>query len=114
VLIREFIHIQERVNKDDFVMKLTAGVADPGSTLGTYVITKELVQNFDHALGFIKEAIESNKSRGSYLHRSFGSGKSHFVSVLDLLLDGTTRHGALPKLAPMVKNYDKWLAGKSS
>lgn len=112
MLIRELIHIQERVNKDDFVLKLTAGVADPGSTLGSYVVTKELVQNFDDALGFIKGAIDSNKSRGSYLHGSFGSGKSHFMAVLNLLLQGNHEARALPKLAPVVKKHDAWLEGK--
>ena len=112
MLIRELIHIQERVNKDDFVLKLTAGVADPGSTLGTYVVTKELVQNFDDALGFIQGAIDSNKSRGSYLHGSFGSGKSHFMAVLNLLLQGNHEARALPKLAPVVKKHDAWLKGK--
>ena len=112
MLIRELIHIQERVNKDDFVLKLTAGVADPGSTLGSYVVTKELVQNFDDALGFIKGAVDSSKSRGSYLHGSFGSGKSHFMAVLNLLLQGNHEARALPKLAPVVKKHDAWLAGK--
>jgi hypothetical protein len=112
MLIKELIHIQERVNKDDFVLKLTAGVADPGSTLGTYVVTKELVQNFDDALGFIQGAIDSKKSRGTYLHGSFGSGKSHFMAVLDLLLAGNHEARALPKLAPVVKKHDAWLKGK--
>jgi hypothetical protein len=112
MLIRELIYIQERVNKDDFVLKLTAGVADPGTTLGSYVVTKELVQNFDDALGFIKGAIDSNKSRGSYLHGSFGSGKSHFMAVLNLLLQGHHEARALPKLAPVVKKHDDWLKGK--
>ena len=112
MLIRDLIHIQERVNKDDFVLKLTAGVADPGTTLGSYVVTKELVQNFDDALGFIRGAIDSNKSRGSYLHGSFGSGKSHFMAVLNLLLQGHHEARALPKLAPVVKKHDDWLKGK--
>lgn len=112
MLIKDLIHIQERVNKDDFVLKLTAGVADPGSTLGSYVVTKELVQNFDDALGFIQGAIDSGKSRGSYLHGSFGSGKSHFMAVLNLLLEGNHEARALPKLAPVVKKHDKWLNGK--
>lgn len=112
MLIRDLISIQERVNKDDFVLKLTAGVADPGSTLGSYVVTKELVQNFDDALGFIKGALDSNKSRGSYLHGSFGSGKSHFMAVLNLLLQGNHEARALPKLAPVVKKHDAWLKEK--
>jgi len=112
MLIKDLIHIQERVNKDDFVLKLTAGVADPGSTLGSYVVTTELVQNFDDALGFIKGAIDSKKSRGSYLHGSFGSGKSHFMAVLNLLLEGNHEARALPKLASVVQKHDGWLKGK--
>lgn len=112
MLIQDLIPIPERVNKDDFVLKLTAGVADPGSTLGCYVVTKELVENFDDALAFIKGAVDTNKSRGSYLHGSFGSGKSHFMAVLNLLLQGNHEARALPKLAPVVKKHDEWLKGK--
>ena len=112
MLIQDLISIPERVNKDDFVLKLTAGVADPGATLGCYVVTRELVQNFDDALAFIKGAVDSNKSRGTYLHGSFGSGKSHFMAVLNLLLQGNHDARALPKLAPVVKKHDAWLKGK--
>jgi hypothetical protein len=36
MLIRELIPIQDRVDRDDFVLKLTAGVADPGCA-GNYI-----------------------------------------------------------------------------
>ena len=52
MLIRDLIEIKERVDRDDFVLKLTAGVAEPEKTLGDYVVTKDLVGNFDDALGF--------------------------------------------------------------
>ena len=111
MLIKDLIHIQERVNKDDFVLKLTAGVADPGSTLGTYVVTKELVQNFDDALGFIKGAIDSNKSRGSYLHGRFGSGKSHFMAVLHLILQHIPAVRSIPELAKVFARHT-WVEDK--
>ena len=112
MLIRDLINIQERVDKDDFVLKLTAGVADPAATLGSYVVTKDLVQNFVDALGFIKGAIDSKKSRGTYLHGSFGSGKSHFMAVLNLLLQGNSNARAMRKLASVVEKHDPWLKGK--
>ncbi len=112
MLIRDLIPIQERVHKDDFVLKLTAGVAEPGKTLANYVVTKDLVENFDDALSFIKGALDTNKSRGTYLHGSFGSGKSHFMAVLNLLLRGNEDARALPKLAPVVTKHDAWLHDK--
>jgi hypothetical protein len=54
------------------------------------------VDCFDNALGFIKQAVESGGSKAAYLHGSFGSGKSHFMAVLNLLLAGNTQARATP------------------
>ena len=40
------------------------------------------------ALGLIKGAVAARSSKAAYLHGSFGSGKSHFMAVLHLLLQG--------------------------
>src|SRR5205823_2327857 len=46
-----------------------------------------------------------------YLHGSFGSGKSHFMAVLHLLLKGDPAARSVPELAPVVVKHD-WLGGK--
>ena len=83
--IKELIAIPERVHQGDFVLKLSEGVSHAEQTLKDYVVTPQLVQCFDNALGFIKQAVDTRSSKAAYLHGSFGSGKSHFMAVLNLL-----------------------------
>jgi len=113
-LLRDLIDIPERVQTNDFVLKLAEGVSDEeaAATIASYVVTPQLARAFDHALGFIQGAVEGHRSAASYLHGSFGSGKSHFMAVLDLLLAGNSRARAIRELADTVNRHDRWLAGK--
>ncbi len=85
-LISEIIDLPDRVRKGDFVLNLSKGVTEPDKTLEQYVVTPQLADCFDDALGFIRSAVEATSSKACYLHGSFGSGKSHFMAVLHLLL----------------------------
>ncbi len=110
-LIRDLIHIPERVHQGDFVLKLSEGVTHADATLRDYVVTPQLVDAFDNALGFIKQSVESSGSKAAYLHGSFGSGKSHFMAVLNLLLAGNTQARSTPELASVVAKHG-WVHGK--
>ncbi len=107
-LIRELIDIPERVHKGDFVLKLTEGVTHPRETLQSYVITPELAQHFEEALKFIQSSVEAGTSKATYLHGSFGAGKSHFMAVLHLLLQNVPEARSLPELVPLVSRCE-WL-----
>ena len=85
-LISELLILPEQVRKGDFVLNLSKGVTEPEKTLEQYVVTPQLVDCFDDALGFIKSAVDAINSKACYLHGSFGAGKSHFMAVLHLLL----------------------------
>ena len=111
-LIRELIDIPERVHRDDFVLRLAEGVTRPGETLRTYVVTPQLADAFDRALGLIRDALASGSSKAAYLHGSFGSGKSHFMAVLHLLLQQHAAARAAEGLEGVVTRHDDWLAGK--
>jgi hypothetical protein len=111
-LIRDLLeNVPERVNQGDFVLNLSEGVNEAETTLKQYVVTPQLVDCFDQALTFIRMAVEGRTSRASYLHGSFGSGKSHFMAVLHLLLKGDPAARSVPELAPVVAKHD-WLGGK--
>ena len=97
-LIRELIDIPTEVRRDDFVLNLADGVANADVTLLQYVVTPQLARAFDDALGFVEVAVQGGKSRAAYLHGSFGSGKSHFMAVLHLLLNGHPAARGLPRL----------------
>ena len=111
-LLRELIDIPDRVHKGDFVLKLTEGVLDPAATLRDYVVTEQLAAAFDRALQLIESAVASRGSKATYLHGSFGSGKSHFMAVLYLLLRQEPAARAISDLSAVVDRHDAWLAGK--
>jgi hypothetical protein len=110
-LLKDLITIPERVHQGDFVLQLSRGVTEPEQTLRDYVVTPQLVDAFANALGFIQQAVQSGGSKAAYLHGSFGSGKSHFMAVLNLLLAGNTLARATPELADVVARHG-WTDGK--
>ncbi len=85
-LISELLILPERVRKGDFVLNLSKGVTEPEKTLDDYVVTPQLLESFDDALGFIRSAVDATNSKACYLHGSFGAGKSHFMAVLHLMM----------------------------
>ncbi len=109
--IRDLIAIPERVHQGDFVLKLSEGVTHADQTLRDYVVTPQLVDAFGNALGFIEQAVQTGGSKAAYLHGSFGSGKSHFMAVLNLLLAGNTQARATPELADVVAR-NGWTTGR--
>ena len=109
--LRDLIAIPERVHQGDFVLQLSKGVTDPERTLRDYVVTSQLVDAFGNAMGFIQQAVQTGGSKAAYLHGSFGSGKSHFMAVLNLLLAGNTQARATPELADVVARHS-WTEGR--
>lgn len=111
-LIRDLIDIPHHVGASDFVLKLTRGVEDSRGTVGSYVVTEQLRVCFQDALAYIKAALEEDSSRAVYLHGSFGSGKSHFMAVLHLLLQGDPTARSIPQLQPLVRQHQDWMDGR--
>lgn len=111
-LLRDLIDIPTEVHKSDFVVSLEGGIADPDKLLREYVVTPQLVDAFDRAVGLIASSIEDHASKGAYLHGSFGSGKSSFMAVLHLLLEGATPARGRDELAPVVAKLDARMSGR--
>jgi hypothetical protein len=111
-LIKELIEIPEHVEKGQFVLRLAEGVTHPAETLRDYVVTPELKGCYEDALSFIKSGLQTKSSKASYLHGSFGSGKSHFMAVLHLILQGNTAARGIPELASVITKHNEWIAGK--
>jgi hypothetical protein len=107
-LLKELIEIPERVQRGDFVLKLADGLSHADATVDSYVVTPQLEKCFNEALEFIKGGVESNSSKACYLHGSFGSGKSHFMAVLDLILAGNTRARSIKELSTVIGRHNAW------
>lgn len=110
--LRQIFDLPDQVRQGDFVLRLTAGLQAPAQTVHDYIATPQLVKCFDQALGVVKGAVDSSSSKGAYLHGSFGSGKSHFMAILSLLLAGDTTARGKPELAPVVSKHNAWTQGK--
>lgn len=110
--IKDLIELPDQVRRGDFVLRLTEGVTKPEETLDTYVVTPQLVRCFDDALGMIRAGIEGRTSKAAYLHGSFGSGKSHFMAALYLLLQHNPAVRSVAELAPVVDRHNVWIQGK--
>lgn len=113
-LIRELITIPEHVKDGDFVLKLAEGVDDDHArkTVDDYVVTDGIVESMEEALGLIAGAISGNSSQATYLHGSFGSGKSHFMAILHLLLSRNEHALAKAALHPAYAPHEEALRDK--
>src|SRR5437868_7673496 len=95
-LIKDLIDVPEHVQKGDYDLKLVEDINKPEVALDKYVVTPELAKCYDAALTFIRSAVQGRTSKATYLHGSFGSGKSHFMAVLHLILQGNTEAEGFP------------------
>lgn len=112
MLLRDVIHIPEHISASDFVLKLDSGVENAPVTVGQYVVTEKLADSFDRALDLVSSALSTGGDRGTFVHGSFGSGKSHFMAILHLLIAGNTDARALPGLQRVVAEHDATLSSK--
>jgi hypothetical protein len=96
--VRDLFVVPDHIKKGDFVVKLGEGIERPKETAETYVPTPALVDAFDRALKLIGSALSDARSQASYLHGSFGSGKSHFMALLSLMLSNHEEAWRLPEL----------------
>lgn len=101
-MLRDVFDIPEKVDASDFVLQLVQGVAAADRTLADYVVTDALAASLDDALSLVQRTLEGGTSKGAFVHGSFGSGKSHFMAVLHLLLTGNTKARAMPGLQAVV------------
>lgn len=107
--LRDVLDIPEHVTADDFVLQLHRGVADAENTLHNYVVTAGIAEAMDEALDLVGKALRQRTSSGAFVHGSFGSGKSHFMAVLHLLLTGNPHARALPGLQRVVAEHSELL-----
>lgn len=98
VKVSELFELPEKVKRADFVLNLAKGVAAPEETVRQYVITPSIERSFDGVLGHTSAALRDGTSIGMYVHGSFGSGKSHFMAMLSLMLDGVEAVWRRPEL----------------
>lgn len=112
--LKDLIDLPDQVRQGDFVLRLTEGLGNPEQTLENYVVTPELAKCFRQALDLVKSSLQSHSSKGAYLHGSFGSGKSHFMAVLNLILANHPAIGRFPEFPALLAetHWNDWGHGK--
>ncbi len=96
-----------------FVVKLRE--AEPGSDevkqlVDDYVITPAVEKELPRILDDMKQVFDRGEEYGRFIHGSFGSGKSHFLTMLSFLLEGT--QPAWKKFRPLLNAHRDTQQGK--
>ncbi|MDX3354815.1 PglY protein [Streptomyces sp. ME01-24h] len=108
--LKDVLNLPESVLAGDFKVELSGGFGESGQRVREYVVTDQLEQAFRKSLGIVKAAVRDNTSHAAYLHGSFGSGKSHFLTVLHAILnDSAAVAREKPKLQAVIAEHADWL-----
>lgn len=99
--VKDLFELPESIHKIGFVEKLNEAVGRPKRTAETYVVTPALAEAFDRALKHVGSGLKNERSQAAYLHGSFGSGKSHFMALLSLMLEANEEVWRVPELHPL-------------
>ncbi|GAA4855310.1 hypothetical protein GCM10025787_44210 [Saccharopolyspora rosea] len=112
IYLRDVINIPESVHAGDFKIELSGGFDRTEQRVAEYVVTDQLRDAFRKALSIVQAALRDGSSHAAYLHGSFGSGKSHFLTVLHAVLNNDPAARAKPGLQSVIAEHDSWLGGK--
>ena len=81
----------EDIRAMGFVVKLREAEPDSDEVkqlVDDYVITPAVEKELPRILDDMKQVFDRGEEYGRFIHGSFGSGKSHFMTMLSLLLEG--------------------------
>lgn len=110
MFLRDVLVIPESVHAGDFKVELSGGFDDVERRVNEYVVTDQLARAFATALDMVKAAVTKNESEAAYLRGSFGSGKSHFLTVLHAVLDGHPAARGKERLRTLIDDHEKeWM-----
>lgn len=110
--LREAIDIPLAVHDDDFVLQIHRAQEAASQTLADYVVTESIAASFEKGLRLVEATLSSGSSKGAFIHGSFGSGKSHYMAVMHLLLAGNPQARALTGLQEQVAKHEGLLNRK--
>ncbi|GGT38523.1 PglY protein [Nonomuraea spiralis] len=111
-LLRDLIDIPRRVDPGDLVMDITATFDATEQAVRDYVVTDQLYEKLDEALELIRTAVQTPQSMAAYLHGSFGSGKSHFMTILHAVVNREPAAENKPRLQPLVTKHQAWIQNR--
>jgi hypothetical protein len=115
----------EDIRAMGFVVKLReldAGSEEVAQLVRDYVVTPAVEKELPRILDDMKQVFDRGEEYGRFIHGSFGSGKSHFMTMLSLLVEGSTpawkkfrpllnaHHGAKTSKGAEAADHEAWLS----
>ncbi|WP_214403725.1 PglY protein [Pseudonocardia lacus] len=112
--LRDVLNLPESVHAGDFKVELSGGFTEQetAARVREYVVTDQLRKAFGKALSVVRAGVRDGTPQAAYLHGSFGSGKSHFLTVLHAVLNNAPEARSKPGLQPVIAAHDEWLRDK--
>jgi hypothetical protein len=85
--LKRLINTSEHVDKEHFVLFLTGGVMDPKGTVDANSVRLQLVCRLGDTLSLLCGSLQEKRETYSHTFSAgFGSGISHFMAVLHVML----------------------------
>lgn len=85
--IADYIQHADSSDLDAFITRLNDDEAKVQQNLRSFVVGKQLYQRMDDLLTAVGQRLAEGKDIGRFLYGSFGSGKSHLMTVLGKMLE---------------------------
>lgn len=110
--LRDVLDLSQDILAGSFKIELSGGFDETAERVREYVVTPQLEQALRRALKIVEVSVQAGTSNAAYLHGSFGSGKSHFMTVLHAILSNDPAARAKPALQPVIADHDSWLRNR--
>ncbi|MDP9638991.1 putative ATPase [Rhodococcus cercidiphylli] len=104
--LRDAMNIPLAVHDNDFVLQIHRAQEAASQMLTDYVVTESIAESFEKGLTLVEATLNSGWSKGAFIHGSFGSGKSHHMSVMHLLPTRNAQAKVLPGLQKQVEKHE--------
>lgn len=100
---------REDITALGFVVRLTDD--DDARLVADYVLTPKVAEELPTILKSMRHTFKARTDLGRFIHGSFGSGKSHFLSFIGLLLESKTNAWSKddPTIRSLATDHRAWL-----
>ena len=85
--IHDYLEQPESTDQDNFITRLDDSVDRVRRSLREYVVGESVYPRLDDMLTAVGARLDDNRDVGRFIYGSFGSGKSHLMTVLGKMLE---------------------------